>query len=84
MSNTVSPSKSKNPFSFKPYDEKMKKENAANYMPPAKRKAIKEFLSNSSITLREGNTGFDGVSSYAKLISNSKAVENDGKHRPSP
>ena len=27
-----------NPFKFKPYDEKMKKENAAQYMPPSKRK----------------------------------------------
>ena len=50
-----------NPFAFKPYDEKLKKENAPNYLPPAKRKEIKEYLGNSSITLREGNTGFDGV-----------------------
>ena len=27
-----------NPFHFVPYDAKLKKENAANYMPPNKRK----------------------------------------------
>lgn len=51
-----------NPFAFVPYDEKLKKENAVNYMPPNKRKQIREYLSNSSITLKEGNLGFDGRS----------------------
>ena len=37
-----------NPFAFKPYDLGMKKENAANYIPPIKRKIMKEYLSNSS------------------------------------
>jgi len=62
----------------------MKKENAANYMPPAKRKAIKEYLGGSSINLREGNRGFDGVSQYQVLMSNCPAVEDNGVNRPSP
>ena len=44
-------SKIENPFAFKPYDEKMKAENAVNYIPPKKRKLIKEYLGNSSINL---------------------------------
>lgn len=38
-----------NPFAFKPYDEKMKAENAPNYITPEKRRRIKEYLSNSSM-----------------------------------
>jgi hypothetical protein len=72
-----------NPFAFKPYDERMKKENAAQYMPPNKRKQIKEYLSNSSISLREGNTGFDGKSSYKQLISDGGANIDGGRFRPS-
>jgi len=40
-----------------------------NYLPPKKRQEIKDYLSKSSITLKEGNTGFDGLSSYAQHIS---------------
>ena len=57
------------PFAFKPYDERLSKENAPNYIPPHKRKAIKEYLSNSSIKLVQGNRGFDGITSYAEEIS---------------
>jgi hypothetical protein len=56
--------KLKNPFSFKAYDEKLDKNNAANYIPPHKRKLMKEYLSGSNITLKEGNTGFEKISSY--------------------
>lgn len=66
-----------------PYDSKLKKENAVNYMPPNKRKVIREYLSNSSITLKEGNLGFDGRSQYMNLISEGKANQDGGKKRPS-
>jgi len=50
MSKGVSKIK-ENPFAFRAYDEKMKSENAVNYLPPKKRKQISEYLGNSSITL---------------------------------
>lgn len=52
-------------------------------MPPNKRKQIKEYLSNSSITLKEGNLGFDGRSQYMNLISEGKANQDGGRNRPS-
>ena len=52
-------------------------------MPPSKRKQIKEYLSNSSITLREGNRGFDGTSSYKQLISDGGPNQEGGRFRPS-
>jgi hypothetical protein len=54
------------PFAFKPYDERLSKENAPNYIPPDKRKVIKEYLSNSSIKLAQGDRGFEGISSYTE------------------
>jgi len=51
-------------------------------MPPEKRKQIREYLSNSSITLKEGNRGFDGQSQYQKLISDGLANADGGKNRP--
>jgi hypothetical protein len=40
-----------NPFAFRVNDEKMLKNVAANYIPPEKRKEMREYLSNSSIWL---------------------------------
>jgi len=40
-----------NPFAFKANEEKMQVKNAPNYIPPHKRKYIKDYLSNSSINL---------------------------------
>ena len=57
---------SNSPFAFKPYDERFTKENAPNYIPPKKRKEMKDYLSNSSIKLKQGDRGFDGLSSYAE------------------
>ena len=79
MSKTVATS----PFAFKPYDERLIKENAVNYIPPKKRKEIADYLSNSSIKLQQGDRGFDGMSSYNEQISLSKAVGDEGNHRPS-
>ena len=47
----MSKSVATSPFAFKPYDERLVKENAVNYIPPKKRKEIKDYLSNSSIKL---------------------------------
>jgi hypothetical protein len=47
----------KNPFAFKAYDEKMKSENAPNYITPDKRKKIKEYLSKSSVSYNHGTSG---------------------------
>ena len=38
-----------NPFAFKAYDEKMHPDNAPNYIPPEKRRQIKEYLTKSSL-----------------------------------
>ncbi len=43
-----------NPFSFKAGDPKMEAENAVNYIPPEKRKLIKDYLSNSSLKYLKG------------------------------
>jgi hypothetical protein len=45
-----------NPFAFKAYDKKMMNENAAQYIPPSKRKYIREYLSNSSVNLQTVST----------------------------
>lgn len=37
-----------NPFAYKVNDEKMIADNAVNYIPPEKRKLMKEYLSKSS------------------------------------
>ena len=42
-----------NPFAFKPYEERMRKENAANYIPPSKRRIMKEYLSNTSFKITD-------------------------------
>ena len=71
----TSVSKPNNPFAFKPYDEKLKKENADNYLPPKKRLEIKQYLGGSSVRLQQGDRGFDGVSRYKELISDSEATQ---------
>lgn len=38
-----------NPFAFKAYEERLKSENAPNYITPQKRLRIREYLSKSSI-----------------------------------
>jgi hypothetical protein len=43
--------KNYNPFAFKFSDNNIRKENAANYIPPQKRKVLKDHLANSSINL---------------------------------
>jgi hypothetical protein len=40
-----------NPFAFRVNDESMRKDTAANYIPPVKRKEMKEYLSGSSLWL---------------------------------
>ena len=40
-----------NPFAYKAYDERLKPENAPNYIPPEKRKLIKEYLSKTSVPI---------------------------------
>ena len=51
-------------------------------MPPNKRKQLKDYLSNSSITMKEGDRGFDGVSSYQQHLSNGGANKEGGRFRP--
>jgi len=38
-----------NPFAFKAYDDKMAADKAPNYLPPDKRKIIKDYLTKSSL-----------------------------------
>lgn len=40
-----------NPFAFRAYDEKMRSDKAPQYIPPAKRKLIKEYLSKDSVNI---------------------------------
>ena len=40
-----------NPFAFRANDEKMKLENAPHYIPPKKRKYIKDYMEQDSINL---------------------------------
>lgn len=51
-------------------------------MPPNKRKQIKEYLSNSSITLKEGDRGFDGLSSYKQHLDEGGVNKDGGRFRP--
>ena len=43
--------KSASPFAFHFNDDNLKPEKAVNYIPPEKRKQMKDYLSNSSINL---------------------------------
>ena len=49
-----------NPFAFRVNDESMRKDLAPNYIPPHKRKEMKDYLSGSSLWLPKdaasGNT----------------------------
>lgn len=40
-----------NPFAFKHNDESMRKDMAAHYIPPNKRKEFKDYLSNPRLWL---------------------------------
>ena len=66
----------KNPFAFKPYEERMRKDKAVNYIPPSKRKIMKDYLSNTSFKITDQSQGLEPrVSHYQRDISNSKAVK---------
>jgi hypothetical protein len=54
----------KSPFDYKVRDdfEKLKKENAPNYIPPAKRMVMREYLSNSHIKMTDITQGVDSLS----------------------
>ena len=47
--------KSANPFAFHFKDDSLKPEKSVNYIPPVKRKQMKDYLSNSSINLANGS-----------------------------
>lgn len=46
-----------NPFAFHFKDERLQPDKAVNYIPPEKRKQMKEYLSNSSINLSAATGG---------------------------
>ena len=48
-----------NPFEFKAYDPKNRKDAATNYFPPNKRAMMKNYLSNSSIKFLDPSTQND-------------------------
>ena len=60
-----------NPFAFHFADERLKPDKAVNYIPPEKRKQMKEYLSNSSINLSSATAG-DRLNVSHQFVSTNK------------
>ena len=56
LAGVESPGKN-NPFAFHFKDERLQPDKAVNYIPPDKRKQMKEYLSSSSINLSSATAG---------------------------